>query len=74
MHPPRLIISIAKVFMGMRAAAFFTRLGASDGAFAQEVFADERRVGLGVLRVGASREDAVAGCAVGAVEQDRVWW
>ena len=43
------------------------RFGARDRAFAQEVFADERRVGLGVLRVGASREDAVAGCAVGAV-------
>ena len=41
--------------------------GAHDGAFAQEVLADERRVGLGVLRVGVGREDAVAGRAVGAV-------
>ena len=43
------------------------RFGADDGTLAEEVLADERRVGLGILRVGVSREDAVAGRAVGAV-------
>ena len=38
-----------------------------DGAFAQKIFADERCVGLGVLRVGVGREDAMAGYAVGSV-------
>ena len=41
--------------------------GAGDGAFAQEVLADERGVGLRILRIRVGGEDAVAGGAVGPV-------